>query len=101
MFITGKYHAKNPLSLQLTLRVFIQVAGVIPGSLLSDLSQIFLFKLTFKKGEGVPATQCFNSDKAVPGNKGRKASVQPAAGGRAIPVGTGTVLRASTGTALP
>lgn len=101
MFITGKYHAQNPLSLQLTLCVFIQVAGVIPVSLLSDLSQIFLFKLTFKKGEEVTETQCFNSDKAIPVNKARKASLEPVAGGWAFPMGTGTVLLAATGTVLP
>lgn len=60
--------------------MFVQVTGVVPVSLVSDLSRIFLFKLTFKKagGESHSNKWCFNSDKAVPINKARKAALEPA-----------------------
>lgn len=72
--------------MQLTLAVFIQVAGVVPVSLVSDLSRIFLFKLTFKKGGKSHRNKpCFNSDKALALNKARKVSLEPATDGWAFP----------------
>lgn len=58
--------------------MFIQVTGAVPVSLVSDLSRIFLFKLTFKKGgKSHSNKRCFNSDKALPVNKARKAMLEP------------------------
>lgn len=63
---------------QLTLHVFIQVTGVVPVSLVNDLSRIFLFKLTFKKGGKSHSNKlCFNSDKPSLVNKARKAVPEP------------------------
>lgn len=58
--------------------MFIQVTGVVPVCLVSDLSRIFLFKLTFKKGgKSHSNKRCFNNDKALPVNKARKAAPEP------------------------
>lgn len=58
--------------------MFIQVTGVVPVPLVSDLSRIFLFKLTFKKGGKSHSNKWhFNSDKAVPVNKAKKAVLEP------------------------